>query len=104
MFFVPTGIWQKAPGITVGLYIWKGIIPALIGNIIGGGLFVGIFYWYLHLSNEEAVAIDGVLYEPLATEGQKSNMFTKSHFGTKSSKDASEDEEKGMSAAHTQTN
>ena len=39
MFFVPTAIWQGAPMITVGLYIWKGIIPALIGNIIGATLF-----------------------------------------------------------------
>jgi formate/nitrite transporter FocA (FNT family) len=35
MFFVPMGIWQGAP-ITVGLYIYKGIIPALLGNIVGG--------------------------------------------------------------------
>lgn len=49
--------------ITVGYYIWKSMIPALIGNIIGGGLFVGVVYWYLHLSSEPAVAIDGVYFE-----------------------------------------
>ncbi|EKG15761.1 Ubiquitin [Macrophomina phaseolina MS6] len=43
MFFVPTGIWQGAP-ISVGTYIYKGIIPGLIGNVIGGGFFVGCFY------------------------------------------------------------
>lgn len=36
MFFIPMGLWQGAPKITVGLYIWKGIIPAFIGNVIGG--------------------------------------------------------------------
>ena len=36
MFFIPIAIWQDTPDISVGLYIWKGIIPALIGNIIGG--------------------------------------------------------------------
>lgn len=41
MTFIPLGIWLNAPGISVGLYIWKGIIPTLLGNIIGGGLFVG---------------------------------------------------------------
>jgi formate/nitrite transporter len=41
MTFIPMAIWLDAPGISVGLYIWKGIIPALIGNIIGGGLFCG---------------------------------------------------------------
>ncbi|KAF2661329.1 putative formate/nitrite transporter [Lophiostoma macrostomum CBS 122681] len=62
MFFIPTGIWQGANGITVGLYIWKGIIPALLGNIIGGGLFVASVYWYLHLQGEPPVMIDGVEY------------------------------------------
>lgn len=62
MFFIPTGIWQKAPGLSVGLYIWKGIIPAGLGNIIGGALFVGTFYFYLHLSSEAEVAIDGVYF------------------------------------------
>lgn len=47
MFFIPMGIWVGAPGITVGYYIWKSMIPALIGNIIGGGLFVGVAFWYL---------------------------------------------------------
>lgn len=47
MFFVPIGIWYDTPGLNVGYYIWKSMIPALIGNIIGGGLFVGVMYWYL---------------------------------------------------------
>lgn len=41
MTFIPMAIWLKAPGLSVGLYIWKGIIPTLLGNIVGGGLFVG---------------------------------------------------------------
>lgn len=41
MTFIPLGIWLDAPGITTGLYIWKGIIPTLLGNILGGGLFCG---------------------------------------------------------------
>lgn len=40
MTFVPLGIWVGAP-IPVGLYIWKGIIPALLGNIVGGAIFCG---------------------------------------------------------------
>lgn len=39
MTFIPMAIWVGAPEISVGLYIWKGIIPSLIGNIIGGGFF-----------------------------------------------------------------
>lgn len=41
MTFIPLAIWVDAPHITVGLYIWKGIIPTLLGNILGGGLFCG---------------------------------------------------------------
>jgi hypothetical protein len=81
MFFIPTGIWHGAEGITVGLYIWKGIIPALLGNIVGGMLhdvsqvrihtilisfagvlFVATVYWYLHIEGEPPVMIDGVEY------------------------------------------
>jgi len=36
-----------APKITVGYYIWKSMIPALLGNLVGGGVFVGVVYWYL---------------------------------------------------------
>lgn len=61
MFFVPMGIWHDTPGVTVGLYIWKGIIPAFLGNIVGGGLFVGAYFWYMYLQAGGHV-IDGVEY------------------------------------------
>ncbi|KAF2765720.1 Formate/nitrite transporter [Teratosphaeria nubilosa] len=44
MFLIPIGMFNGAP-ITVGYYIWKSMIPALIGNTIGGGLFVGVVHW-----------------------------------------------------------
>lgn len=47
MFFIPIGIYCGAPGITVGYYIWKSMIPALLGNAVGGSLFVSLVYWYL---------------------------------------------------------
>jgi formate/nitrite transporter len=51
MTFIPMAIWLEAPGISVGLYVWKGVIPTLLGNIVGGGLFVGefalIYTWLL---------------------------------------------------------
>lgn len=69
MFFIPTAIFHHDPKISVGFYIWKSLVPALIGNVIGGALFVGAAYWYLHASGEDPVAVDGVLYvadrEPL---------------------------------------
>lgn len=47
MFFIPMAIWVGHPQITVGLYIYKGIIPVLLGNIVGGGLFCGGFYYMM---------------------------------------------------------
>ena len=63
MFFVPMGIWQGTPGLTVGLYIWKGIIPAGLGNIVGGAIFCGGFYWYMYLQGAGEIAVDGVFWE-----------------------------------------
>ena len=66
MIFIPIGIWHGTPGISVGLYIWKGIIPGFLGNMIGGGLFVGAFYWYLHLQGAGEVVVDGEAWATLA--------------------------------------
>ncbi|KAI4725944.1 Formate/nitrite transporter [Aureobasidium sp. EXF-10728] len=63
MFYIPVAIFLGAPQISVGLYIWKSMIPALLGNIVGGGLFVGVVYWYLYLAgNAEPILIDGSSY------------------------------------------
>ncbi|GAM36449.1 hypothetical protein TCE0_018f05552 [Talaromyces pinophilus] len=53
MTFIPMAIWLDAPGISVGLYIWKGIIPAFIGNVLGGGLFCGMYYWYMYALEDD---------------------------------------------------
>ena len=58
MFFIPTAIWNGAPGISVGYYIWKSMLPSILGNMIGGGIFVGGMYWYLYLTGEDDVEVD----------------------------------------------
>ncbi|KAI9833596.1 MAG: hypothetical protein M1819_003549 [Sarea resinae] len=60
MFFIPLGIWNGAP-FGVGYYIWKSMIPAALGNILGGTLFVGVMYWYLYLAGEGTIKIDSSL-------------------------------------------
>ncbi|KAI9649958.1 hypothetical protein NHQ30_002543 [Ciborinia camelliae] len=53
VYFIPLAIFLKAPApLTVSYYIWKSMIPSLLGNIIGGGLFCGGVYWYLYLAHE----------------------------------------------------
>lgn len=56
MFFIPMGIWLGAP-ISVGEYIWKSMIASALGNIVGGGFFVGAMYWYLYLTGEAGVQV-----------------------------------------------
>ncbi|KAK4575308.1 hypothetical protein LTR86_001161 [Recurvomyces mirabilis] len=57
MFLIPIGIFNGTK-FGVGYYIWKSMIPALIGNTIGGGFFVGVVYWYLYMTGDEAVDPD----------------------------------------------
>jgi formate/nitrite transporter len=61
MYFIPTGIFLKnLAGIstTQGFnpnalgwfsFFWKNLLPVTIGNIIGGGVFVGMSYWSAYL-------------------------------------------------------
>lgn len=48
MYFIPLGIKEGA-GITVGQYIYKSLLPSLLGNVIGGGFFVALPFWYINL-------------------------------------------------------
>ncbi|KAK4973281.1 hypothetical protein LTR66_011202 [Elasticomyces elasticus] len=60
MFYMPLAIFLGHPHLTIGYYIWKSMIPAALGNIIGGGLFVAVVYWYLYLVGDtNPVTIDG---------------------------------------------
>jgi len=62
MYFIPAGIliqhWGELPAIqnlasgslTWSAFFWKNLLPVTIGNIIGGGVFVGMSYWGAYLS------------------------------------------------------
>jgi Formate/nitrite transporter len=45
MYFIPTGMLFGAD-VSVGRLFWA-LLPATIGNAIGGGLLVGATYWYV---------------------------------------------------------
>ncbi|MDE6023340.1 MAG: formate/nitrite transporter family protein [Muribaculaceae bacterium] len=47
MFYLPLAIMEGAP-IEIGQSLWRNLLPATIGNIIGGAVFVGCLHWYLH--------------------------------------------------------
>lgn len=80
MFIIPMGIWLETPDVTVVLYIWKGtisvhsasvavltillgIIPAALGNMVGGALFCGMYYWWMFSCGAEPIHVDGVYYD-----------------------------------------
>ncbi len=46
MFFIPLGMMCGAE-VSVADFVLDNLIPATLGNIIGGALFVGCAYWYL---------------------------------------------------------
>jgi hypothetical protein len=85
MFFIPMALWvADTPGLTIGLYIWKGIIPALIGNILGGTMFVGCYYWWMYLALADDVPIEGALHEGagLGTTGGAASKREGSQMGS----------------------
>lgn len=47
MFFIPTGMLYGA-GITPMQFVFDNLIPATLGNIAGGAIFVGLPYWYAY--------------------------------------------------------
>jgi len=61
MYFVPTGIFLRNwigipppegidPGaLTWGSFLFRNLLPVTIGNMIGGGVFVGMSYWGAYL-------------------------------------------------------
>jgi len=66
MYFIPMGILLKNAGdpalwdliqtspeqlqaLNWGSYLVNNLLPVTIGNIIGGGLFVGLAYWFIYL-------------------------------------------------------
>lgn len=48
MFFIPLAMMEGAH-VTLGQFITANLIPATIGNIAGGALFVGTLFTWLHL-------------------------------------------------------
>jgi formate/nitrite transporter len=66
MYFIPTGIllmsgagFTNVPGVDPNIlgwinFFWRNLLPVTIGNIIGGGVFVGMSYWgaYLRPKND----------------------------------------------------
>jgi formate/nitrite transporter FocA (FNT family) len=61
LYFIPVGIFLKdwagiaAPAgldpnlLNWGSFLWNNLLPVTIGNVLGGGVFVGMSYWGAYL-------------------------------------------------------
>lgn len=47
MFFIPTAIFYGSP-VTWSEFIVNNLIPATLGNIVGGSILVGLLYWFVY--------------------------------------------------------
>ena len=47
MFFIPLGMFNGA-NVTIGQFLWNNLVPATLGNIIGGAGLVGGLYWWIY--------------------------------------------------------
>jgi len=54
MFFIPAAIYSGAP-ILWSDFLLNNLLPATLGNIVGGALLVGCVYWFLYMKREESV-------------------------------------------------
>ncbi len=66
MYFIPTGIFLRTWGgipapdgtypytLSWGSFVVRNLIPVTIGNIIGGGVFVGMSYWGAYLKTAQS--------------------------------------------------
>lgn len=59
MYYIPTGIFlAEALGQSADNLTWVGflgnLIPVVLGNILGGVVFVGFAYWFVHLKGSKA--------------------------------------------------
>lgn len=47
MFFIPIGMMVGAD-VSVSGFIFGNLVPVTLGNIAGGAMFVGAYYWYVY--------------------------------------------------------
>ncbi len=55
-FLIPVGMMYGAD-ITISHLLFKALLPATLGNIVGGGLLMGAVYWYVFDSMASSKAI-----------------------------------------------
>ena len=58
-FLIPVGMMLGAD-ISISHMLFRALLPATLGNIVGGGIMVGAVYWYVYDSmtgNKRALSV-----------------------------------------------
>jgi formate/nitrite transporter len=53
MFFIPVAIFLPNGGVTWAQFFINNQIPATLGNIVGGAIFVAVIYWWTYLRGKD---------------------------------------------------
>jgi len=76
MYFIPIGLFIRDgapdsfwaaigktagdfPQLTWDRFLFGNLVPVTLGNIIGGALLVGAFYWFVYLRPTQSLVIRG---------------------------------------------
>jgi hypothetical protein len=62
----------------VGKFIYQSVIPVTLGNILGGGIGVGLTFWFLY-GRDETLAVE--TGQPLSGEPKAANGVGTHGFG-----------------------
>lgn len=87
-FLIPIGMMLGAD-ISISELLFHALLPATLGNIVGGGILVGAVYWYVY----DSMASSKVLMQGIR-EGIFRKKRTTGHNATRSSEDVSIDDGK----------
>ena len=49
MFFIPAAMTVPGSAITLSDFLLGNLLPVTLGNILGGGVFVGMLFWGAYL-------------------------------------------------------
>ena len=66
MFYIPGALFASyeydlvRDNLDWGRFIYKSLIPVLLGNLIGGAILVGFGYWYIYLTPDNCCSNDTI--------------------------------------------